>query len=100
MQGNNASQSRPPVLVRAWGDEPVKLLLHRIENNRCYVGNERTTRPIGLPPEQVFAYDEDIFLHMRAQFDTGNTSKLGEEWAKLGVDDFACNKYKISIANC
>ena len=97
MQENNERVKSFPVTVRAWGDEPVRLFLHRIENNRCYVGNERSVHPIGLPIEQVFAFDMDTFTGLSTAFQQGDVGKLGELWANLGVDDFACNKYKISL---
>jgi hypothetical protein len=78
MQATNEISVKRPVMVRSWGDEPVRLYLHRIENNRCYVGAESAQHPIGLPCEQVFAYDDQQFFHMRAQFDTGDARKLGE----------------------
>ena len=99
MQQGNDSHVKHLVMVRAWGDEPVKLFLHRIENNRCYVGNERASRPIGLPLEQVFAFSEDRFSTIFTQFSQGDMRKLSEEWAKLGVDDFACNKYQDTLCS-
>lgn len=94
MQLENANTIRPEVIVRSWGDEPVRLFLHRIENNRCFVGIEYASRPIGLPFWEVFAFDVDRFSALSTAFRHGNTSKLGELWANISVDDFACNKYR------
>ncbi len=61
MQQNNIAANKPLVMVRAWGDEPVSLLLYRIDNTTCYVGSENADRPIGLPGDQVFGFDVDRF---------------------------------------
>jgi hypothetical protein len=97
MQENNVHVGKPSVIVRAWGDEPVRLFLHRIENNRSYVGIETAETPIGLPNEQVFAFNEETFKKLSTAFKNRDSRKLGECWAKMTVDDFACNKYKISL---
>ena len=97
MQENNDHPIRPQVMVRAWGDEPVKLSIHRIENKRCYVGNEVSKSPVGLPNDQVFVFDLDRSSLLCTAFKHGDADKLGELWAKMTVDDFACNKYQISL---
>ncbi|HZW92499.1 MAG TPA: hypothetical protein VFF64_05965 [Candidatus Eremiobacteraceae bacterium] len=97
MQLENASTVRPEVIVRAWGDEPVRLFLHRIEKNRCFVGIERAAKPIGLPFGEVFVFDVDRFSALCTAFKQGDASKLGELWANIQVDDFACNKYQDMI---
>jgi len=94
MQENNRSTLLLPVIVRAWGDEPVKLFLHRIENNRCYVGQRESRRPIGLPFDEVFAYDEDRFVTLSTSFQHGDLRNVSEIYANISVDDFACNKYQ------
>jgi hypothetical protein len=97
MQTNYALPMKIPVIVRAWADEPVSLFLHRIENNRCYVGSESAVRPIGLPVDEVFWFDVDRFSSLCAAFKQGDKRKLGELWANIPVDDFACNKYQDNL---
>jgi hypothetical protein len=94
MQDNNGRALNPPVIVRAWGDEPVRLFLHRIDNKRCYVGNETSKSPIGLPEDQVFAFDVDRFARLSTAFQQGDVDKLGELWANIPVEDSACNRYQ------
>ncbi len=91
IQENN---HRPLVIVRSWGDEPVLLSLHRIDNTHTYVASENSTHPIGLPHDQVVSYDVDRFAQLSTAFASGDIVKLGECWAKVNVDDFACNKYQ------
>jgi hypothetical protein len=97
MQQNNSRVQKPPVMLRAWGDEPVRLFLHRIANKRCYVGQEASTTAIGIPNEQVFWFDVDRFAQLRAAFQQNDLCKLGELWANIPVDDYACNKYQDVI---
>jgi len=93
MQELNRSLVKPAVIVRAWGDEPVRLLLYRIENKRCYVGNDTARYPIGLPFDQVAVFDSRRYSQLCTAFRDGDIRKLGELWANIPVDDFACNKY-------
>jgi len=97
MRENNVSVRRPPVTVRAWGDEPVKLVLYRIENNRCYVGSENSQNPIGLPCDQVFAFDVDTMAILSTAFQHGDKRRLGELLANISVDDYACNRYQDMV---
>ena len=94
MQENNYQPEKPSVIVKGWGDEPVKLLLYRIENNGCFVASANADRPIGLPCDQVFTFDMDRFSSLCAAFKQGDERKLGELWANIPVDDFACNRYQ------
>lgn len=97
MQGNNGCPNRPLVMVRSWGDEPVRLYLHRLDNNRSYVGFENAVAPIGLPNEQVFGFNEDRFSELSTAFAQGDKSKVRELWSAFHVDDYACNRYKINL---
>ena len=74
----------------AGGDEPVLLLMYSIEKNRCYVGRENARRPIGLPFNQVFAFDSDRFSTLRKAWEEGKTGIFSD----FTVDDFACNRYQ------
>jgi hypothetical protein len=94
VQQNNETASKLPVIVRSFGDEPVKLFLHRIENNRCYVGQPDSLRPIGLPFDQVFEFEVDTFTTLSTAFQQNDLRRLGELWANMTVDDFACNRYQ------
>jgi len=97
MQVDNETASRFPVIVRAWGDEPVRLLLYRVDNKRCYVGSESSKKPIGIPKSEVFGFDMDRFSSLLVAFRQGDKRKLGELWANMPVDDFACNKYQDKL---
>ena len=94
---NNAPSYSPEVMVRAWGDEPVRLLLHHIDNTTTYVCSRRSGLAIGLPSEQVFVFDSDLFSIMRPLWEAGQTDQLRKLYGKLSVDDLACNKYQDGV---
>jgi hypothetical protein len=85
------------VIVRAWGEEPVMLFLHRIENNRCYVGTAQAMKPIGLPINQVFAFDSHKFSTMREAYENREYSRLAALYESFTLDDYACNKYQDNV---
>jgi hypothetical protein len=97
MEENNGRAVNPPVIVRAWGDEPVKLFLYAVENNRCKVGKEGATKTIGLPFDQVFYFDLDIFTSLSTAFAQSDKRDLASLWQKMTVDDFACNRYQDKL---
>jgi hypothetical protein len=97
VRANNSDRREPRVIVRSWGDQPVSLYLYYIENNRVFVGSENCKQTIGLPCDQVFAFDEDRFSRLCTAFTQGDMSKLGELYANIPVDDFACNKYQDNL---
>jgi hypothetical protein len=94
----NNRRKQHEVIVRAWGDEPVQLTLHRIVNNRCYVGQRGTLFPIGLPFDQVFAFDSCLFSTMRQCFEQGKLAELKDLYSSLSVDELSCNKYQDNVS--
>jgi hypothetical protein len=96
MQANKIIDAGSAVIVRAWGDEPVKLYLYKIENKRVFVGSENCKSPIGIPLEQVFPFDLDAFDHLCTAFQQDG-GKMGEHWANIGMDDFSCNTYQDNL---
>jgi hypothetical protein len=94
---NQTENNRPSVIVQGWGNEPVKLFLHSIENDICYVGNGSTKRPVGLPSNQVFVFSEGLFSRLREEYDFHNWTVLSTLYETISVDDFACNKYRNKV---
>ena len=90
--------ARKAVIVRAWGDEPVKLTLHRIANNRCYVGREASKQSLCLPMEQVFMFDEALFGRLKSAFSQKDVQLLHSLYA-AAVEDFSCNKYRDNVSS-
>jgi hypothetical protein len=97
MQGNNEERKRKQVIVRAWGDEPVVCNLYTIENNRCYVGSSAARRPIGLPFDQVYAFNSTLFHSLTQAYEEGDLAKLRSLYESIQVDDFACNRYQNNL---
>ena len=93
MQGANGTVRKPKVIVRAWGDEPVVLFLHTIDNTSAYVGQENSGPVIGLPLGQVFLFDEIAFATLKDAFDSGDTNKLVSTYSELSVNS-PCNRYQ------
>lgn len=100
MQEKNEKITYPSVIVRAWGDEPVKMQLHSIENNRCYVLNKPLGRRLGLPFDQVISYEESLFCSLRKAYESGSMDKLKYIYDNIPLDDFACNKYRDKVQSC
>jgi hypothetical protein len=78
-----------PVIVRAFGDEPVALFAYRIDNKAhiVYVGSQTAIRPIGLPIDQVYGFDGQTFAAMGEAYSRGNKRKLAELYG-------CCNRYR------
>jgi hypothetical protein len=89
MQGNKIMETGTSAIVREWGDEPVTMLLYNVENNITYVGSEACASPIGLPFEQVFRFDKDVFESLCTAFQQHEEGNLGEHLANLIADGFS-----------
>lgn len=85
------------VIVRAWGDRPVKLNLRRVCKSHCYVGNTGSLAEIGVPNEQVFAFSEELYQKLSAAFQVKDFHDLHQLYTHISVDDFACNKYQDKL---
>lgn len=96
MQTKSCPESIKKVIVRAWGDEPVVMFLHHVENNRCYVGKENSDKVIGLPAEQVYLYDGTGFCQLREAFECGDKSRLESTYSQLPVNS-PCNRYQDTL---
>lgn len=67
------------VIVRAYRDEPVRLMAFSRENRLVYVASESSlerieaglSQPIGVPSEDVFSFDETLYETMRAKWQSG-----------------------------
>lgn len=92
-KATDVNMVRPQVIVRAWGDEPVALRLYSIDTtrDRALVGKDGTPRPISLPMDHVFKFDEGVFTRLRDEFQSGRTEAL----EKLYAD--TCIKYRNSL---
>jgi hypothetical protein len=94
------NHDRKAVIVRGWGNEPVKLFLHRIENNRCYVGKEDSEESLSLPMTDVLTYDDTLFGNLHSAYSQQDTALLCELYDKA-LDDFTCirNKNKVESSH-
>src|ERR1700686_819230 len=93
METESCPRNKIKVIVRSWGDEPVAIFMHRIENNRAYVGKEHSNTVIGLPLEQVFLFDMHRFSTLRAAFESGDRNNLESMYSQLAVNS-PFNRYQ------
>jgi hypothetical protein len=93
MQAIFRPRTQIEVIVRSWGDEPVRLFLYRVDNNHVYVGNSAGNRVIGLPAEQVYLFDRTTYSDLRRAFDAGDSDRLISTYSKLAKES-SCNRYQ------
>ncbi len=68
-----------PVIVRGWAGEPVRLWAHGTKRGgkTVIVGQEYpSARPIGLPCELVYVFDESAWMALSEAFSSGKYSDL------------------------
>src|SRR5262245_49375950 len=80
------------VIVRAWGDEPVRLLAYRVDfkAKTTWVGGPSCRRPIGLPSWQVFVFQGETFERLQEAYMDENKTLLHELY-------LSCIKYQDSL---
>ena len=94
-----SGDSKPKVIVRAWGDEPVMLLAHGIEadKQRVFVGIPESKQPISLPWSHVFDFDPEVYSRLSAAYSHGNRDELARVYENLRMDDRYCNRYRNNV---
>jgi hypothetical protein len=77
-QGNKASRPGSWVIVRAYGDEPVALMLYGLdkERDRAIVGRAGASAPISLPMDHIYRYDLEAFTAMSSAYAAGDVGQL------------------------
>lgn len=88
----SSNRPRPRVIVRAWGDEPVALVVYHVDSkdNIVLVGSEDCKRPIGLPGDQVFVFEEQTFNRLRTAYEIGQSDELLNIYA-------SCIRYQNNV---
>ena len=78
-------QNPQPVIVRAFGDEPVHM--YAIGYGRGFIevsrGSVGGTKSIGLPPDHVFEFDEEAFALLLRAYKHNRRSELRARWQTL-----------------
>ena len=87
---------RPPVIVRAFGDEPVRLLAYRLnlQAHTVYVGSSDASRPVGFPVDDVFDFDAELYRELQAAYSSGNKTRLLDLYESVRRKNTGCNKYQ------
>jgi hypothetical protein len=89
-------KSERRVIVRAWRNEPVVLMFHHADSKDTYVCSKLNGKTIGIPNNDVFAFDQVRLEALRALFSTA-PERIGELYKEITEDDFACNKYQDNL---
>lgn len=94
----------PEVIVRAWGDEPVRLRAHGLNRAQTgvYVGQIDAERPICLSLEDVFDYNAERFnglLDAYSQGDNERLKALYEEIKRRNKSSSPCNRYHKMLSS-
>lgn len=85
------------VIVRSWGDKPVKLSLRSVSQTHCYVGIMGSTKAVGIPKEQVSGFTEERFNALSEAYATGDMHYLCTLYSQIPVEDYACNMYQNNV---
>jgi hypothetical protein len=95
----NPHSEYPPVIVRAFGDEPVRLFAYRLnlQSSTVYVGNEAATRPVGFPLDDVFDFDAELYRALNAAYSTGNKAALSDLYESIRRKNAGCNRYQDAL---
>lgn len=98
MQARKKSTTFLQVIVRSFGEEPVRLVAHSIDRakHRVFVGKETASQPISLPFTDVFDYSPDLFTQLAQAFQKGDTVTLQKIYTDLRGKK-SCNRYQISV---
>jgi hypothetical protein len=80
---------KPKVMVRAFEDEPVKLVAVSTKGGTVEVGAEGSPVTIGFPKGYVYEYLPDLYKRLREAWDRRDSVVLKSLWkeaslAKLG----------------
>ena len=94
---NKALYINKTVVVRAWGDEPVRLTLNRVTDTHCYVGHKGKPYEVGIRHDHVFTCPKDRYIDMRNAFEQGDFPKLRELYFSDSVENCSCNKYQDTL---
>ena len=73
---------RMTVIVKSFGDEPVRLWLFSSGGTRSIVGNQKKTATLCLPNESLFRFQRNTFRQLRKAFDQGRLVDLADLWRK------------------
>ncbi len=75
-------ESNINVVVRAFGDEPVKLAARSIWGEAVEVIGDNPNRSGFFPVASVFCFDEKLFRLLKTAFDQNDRKRLIDLWNK------------------
>ena len=83
VQKSPTTRGRRTVMVRAYGDEPVRLTaLGVLSTGAVEVVGADPNRSTGFPVKDVFRFDARLYDRLRAAFDNGDHEGLTALWSE------------------
>jgi hypothetical protein len=84
MKSTSETQKNPDyVIVRAFGDEPVRLIAVSIHPDSIEVANPNDrAQSIGFRPDYVYKFEDGLFNQLKAAYQLKQTDKLTVLWGK------------------
>jgi hypothetical protein len=71
-----------PVIVKAYSDEPVRLMAMEVIGESVVVAGDDRERTIGFRKDLVFEFDEQLFAKLRAAYDHRETKTVRQLWTQ------------------
>ena len=87
------------VIVRAWGGEPVEMIVQDVDKkgDRVLVSRPNGHRSIGLPVADVFPFDKAMMGRLTAAYECGDDAYLGEIYGRLEENKRTCIFIPVAI---
>ncbi len=76
------SKNPPDVLVRAFGNEPLRLLAVAAHGHLVAVVGRDPNNPVYFPAVDVFTFNAKLFARLRAAFESKAVGDLAALWSK------------------
>lgn len=72
------------VIVRAYGDEPVRLIAIEKRGRTVLVARTVSGATVGFPSENVYSFEAQRYRDLRIAFETGDRDALLSLWREAG----------------
>lgn len=76
----SAPMAQSDVMVRAYGDEPVRMKVLESGPDSTLVAREAGAPSIGFPSSLVYAFDAALYAELRRVYEAGDSETLRGLW--------------------
>lgn len=73
------------VIIRAFGDEPVRLQVVGFDGKTVQVIGSNPSEPVSFPVQWVYSDDGDTYKDLLAAFTAGDSGRLLKLWKAAGM---------------